>query len=74
MILGLDVDRNRVIEVALLVTDPLLNVISPDFSTVIKQNDEALNGMNDWCKENLKVRKLCQQQSMTYFYSLILRI
>lgn len=54
LLLGLDIDKNRVIQVALLVTDPLLNVISPDFSTVIRQNDEILNGMNDWCKENLK--------------------
>lgn len=35
-------------------TDSKLNVISPDFCTVIHQNDEALNGMDEWCKENLK--------------------
>lgn len=39
---------------ALLVTDAHLNVISKDFSTVIKQSDEVLENMNDWCKENLK--------------------
>lgn len=38
----------------MLVTDANLNVISPDFNTVINQSDEILDGMNDWCKENLK--------------------
>lgn len=54
IILGLDVDKNRVLQVAMLVTDSDLNIISPDFCTVIKQNDEVLENMNDWCKENLK--------------------
>jgi oligoribonuclease len=43
-----------VIQVAMLVTDSNLNVISTDFNTVIKQSDHVLDGMNDWCKENLK--------------------
>lgn len=45
---------NRVLQVAMLVTDANLNVISTDFNTVIKQSDPVLDGMNDWCKENLK--------------------
>lgn len=79
MLLGLDVDKNRVIQVALLVTDAQLNVISPDFVTVINQNDEILNGMNDWCKENLadlagasresKVSELQAEQMMLDFVS-----
>lgn len=54
IVLGLDVNVNRVIQVAMLVTDANLNVISTDFNMVIKQDDEVLNGMNDWCKLNLK--------------------
>src|SRR5690349_19230087 len=38
----------------MLVTDSQLNIISTDFNTVINQSDEVLEGMNDWCKENLK--------------------
>lgn len=53
-ILGLDVNANRVIQVAMLVTDAKLNVISPEFCTVINQSDQILDNMNDWCKENLK--------------------
>jgi oligoribonuclease len=50
----LDVDNNKVLQVAMLVTDEQLNVISTDFNTVINQNEQVLDGMNDWCKENLK--------------------
>lgn len=52
--LGLDINVNKVLQVAMLVTDSNLNVISTEFNTVIKQSDDDLNGMNDWCKENLK--------------------
>lgn len=51
---GLEVEKCKVLQVAILVTDAKLNIISPEFCTVIHQNDEVLNGMNDWCKENLK--------------------
>lgn len=54
MILGLDVDKNRVIQVAMLVTDANLNIISTDFNKVIHQSDDVIDNMNDWCKENLK--------------------
>lgn len=47
-------DVNRVIQVAMLVTDQNLNVISTDFNTVIKQSDDVIDNMNDWCKENLR--------------------
>lgn len=47
-------DKNRVIQVAMLVTDSKLNIVSSDFNTVIKQDDKVLDDMNDWCKENLK--------------------
>lgn len=54
-VLGLNLDKDRVIQVAMLVTDSHLNVISPNsIATVIKQDDEVLNNMNEWCKENLK--------------------
>ena len=38
----------------MLVTDEKLNVISGEFCEVIHQNEETLDNMNDWCKENLK--------------------
>lgn len=51
---GLNVDKNRVLQAAMLVTDSNLNVISPEFSTVIKQSSEEIDDMDPWCKENLK--------------------
>lgn len=62
-LLGLDVDSNRVIQVAMLVTDQDLNIVSPEFNTVIKQSDEILDNMNDWCKENLKDLAVASKQS-----------
>jgi oligoribonuclease len=52
--LGLDPRKDRVLQVAMLVTDANLNVISSEFNEVIKQSEHVIVGMNDWCKENLK--------------------
>lgn len=54
MFVGLDVDTKKVLQVAMLVTDSNLKIISPAFVDVIKQSPEAIDDMNDWCKENLK--------------------
>jgi oligoribonuclease len=54
ILVGLDVDVNRVIQVAMLVSDANLNVISTDFNTVIHQSDEVIDNMNDWCKLNMQ--------------------
>ncbi|XP_011165727.1 probable oligoribonuclease [Solenopsis invicta] len=49
---GLDVDKDHILEIACLVTDKNLNVISEDLNIVIHQSDIILENMNDWCKEN----------------------
>lgn len=51
---GLDINVNRVMQVAMLVTDANLNVISTDFNTMIHQSDEAIENMNEWCKQNMQ--------------------
>lgn len=56
-------DKNRVLQVAMLVTDANLNVISKDFNTVIYQSDQVLDDMNEWCKENLKSLAVESQKS-----------
>lgn len=52
---GLDFQKDRVIQVAMLVTDSHLNLI-PDqqLNFVIQQPAEVIGNMSDWCKENLK--------------------
>lgn len=49
---GLDPDRERIIEVAVLVTDSELNVIEEGPSLVIHQPDALLEGMDAWNKEH----------------------
>jgi len=47
---GLDPDRDRVIEIAAIVTDPNLNVLAEGPVFVIHQPDEVLDGMDAWNK------------------------
>ena len=49
----------------MLVTDEKLNIISDDFDIIIKQDDEILNGSNDWVKENLKDLTEASKKSST---------
>lgn len=48
---GLDINNDHIIEMACLITDKDLNVIAEGPDLVIKQSDELLDGMNDWCKK-----------------------
>lgn len=47
---GLDPDKDRVIEVAAIVTDPQLNVLAEGPVFVIHQPGEVLDGMDAWNK------------------------
>ena len=47
---GLQPDRDRIIEIALLVTDSQLNVLAEGPLIVIHQSDEALEAMDSWNK------------------------
>lgn len=47
---GLEPDTDRIIEVAVIVTDMHLNVLAEGPVLVIHQSDEVLNGMDAWNK------------------------
>ena len=47
---GLEPDSDRIIEVAVIVTDMHLNVLAEGPVLVIHQSDEVLNGMDAWNK------------------------
>jgi oligoribonuclease len=47
---GLDPDNDRIIEVAVVVTDPQLNVIAEGPVFAIHQSDETLDKMDNWNK------------------------
>ena len=45
---GLDPDRDRIIEIATVVTDAQLNIIAEGPVLAVHQSDEVLNGMDEW--------------------------
>src|SRR5947209_8193135 len=45
---GLNTDRDRIIEIATLVTDPELNVLAEGPVIAIHQSDDILEKMDDW--------------------------
>jgi oligoribonuclease len=47
---GLNPDTDRIIEVAVIVTDPQLNVLAEGPVFAIHQSDEVLDGMDNWNK------------------------
>lgn len=47
---GLNPESDRIIEVAMIVTDSQLNVVAESPVLVIHQPDEVLDGMDDWNK------------------------
>lgn len=48
---GLEPDRDRVIEIAVIVTDAQLNVVAEGPVLVVHQPDAVLDGMDDWNKK-----------------------
>ncbi|XP_012241549.1 oligoribonuclease isoform X2 [Bombus impatiens] len=46
---GLDVNTSQILEIACLITNKDLKVVSKDLNVIIHQPDEILNNMNDWC-------------------------
>ena len=59
----MDVERCRVIETSMVVTDQNLSIISPEFNIVINQTDDTLNNMDEWCMKNLKELATASKQS-----------
>jgi len=45
---GLDPDRDRIIEIAFVVTDTALNIVAEAPVWVVHQSDAVLDGMDDW--------------------------
>ena len=47
---GLDPDRDKIIEIAMVVTDSQLNTVAESPVLVVHQSDSALEAMDDWNK------------------------
>ncbi|KAN0004702.1 hypothetical protein ACTFIU_001940 [Dictyostelium citrinum] len=49
---GLDISKDVILEMAIVITDAELNVIEKGPNLVIHRSDEVLKNMNDWCIEH----------------------
>ncbi len=49
---GLDISKDKILEIAVVVTDKDLNILDRGFDLVVKQKDKDLENMNDWCKQH----------------------
>ncbi|NUP73542.1 MAG: oligoribonuclease [Sinomonas sp.] len=58
---GLDIARDALIEVAVLVTDSELNILGDGVDVVIRPPEEALTGMNDFVREMHTTSKLLDE-------------
>ncbi|XP_052872692.1 oligoribonuclease, mitochondrial [Anopheles cruzii] len=47
---GLDITRDRILEIACIITDNDLNVVAKGPNFVLHQPESVLEKMNDWCK------------------------
>ncbi len=48
---GLDPEKERIIEIATIMTDKNLNILAEGPVLAVHQSDELLNKMNDWCQK-----------------------
>jgi len=46
---GLDPEKDRIIEIATIVTDADLNILAEGPVLAVHQSDELLDGMDEWC-------------------------
>lgn len=47
---GLNVRKDRIMEIACIITDNNLNVLAENPTIVVHQPDSLLETMDDWCK------------------------
>lgn len=58
---GLDVERDRLLEIALMLTDHNLKPIDKLDSIYIATPDSVLNTMSDWCREHFSQNGLTEE-------------
>ena len=49
---GLDVERDRILEIAVIVTDQKLRILAEGPGSAGQQSEEVLGGMDDWNREH----------------------
>ena len=70
---GLEPSKDKILEIATIVTDDNLNIIAEGPNLIIHQSDEVLEGMTEWCQvqhkksgliEAVRASKICEEQAM----------
>lgn len=51
---GLDIEKDHILEIACLITDSSLRIISGELHIVIHQSNTILQNMDEWCKKHHK--------------------
>lgn len=65
---GLEVERDRLLEIAVILTDSNLNEVEELGPLYIQTEQAVLDDMNDWCKKNHKksgLSKACLESDLT---------
>lgn len=53
---GLNINEDKIMEIACLITDSNLNIVAEGPDIIIHQPESILNNMNEWCiKQHQKV-------------------
>lgn len=77
---GLDVEKDKIIEMACIITDSELNILAEGPHLIVNQPNELLDGMSEWCVEHhgksgltqaVKDSKISQQQAEYEFLSFV---
>ncbi|MGY6772730.1 oligoribonuclease [Gallibacterium genomosp. 1] len=58
---GLDPNKDRIIEIATIITDKNLNILAEGPVLAIKQDDKVLAGMNEWCQKTHNANGLIER-------------
>lgn len=71
---GLNVDKDRIMEIACVITDSELNVVATQPEIIINQPAQILEQMDEWCtKQHGAVSSHQSQSSFCFSTTLIFR-
>ncbi|XP_050584939.1 oligoribonuclease-like isoform X1 [Bombus affinis] len=62
---GTDVNTSQILEIACLITNKDLKVVSEDLNIIIHQPDEILNNMNYWCMATHQKTELINESRLS---------
>ncbi|XP_072342762.1 small fragment nuclease [Scyliorhinus torazame] len=57
---GLDIEKDKIIEMACIITDSDLNILAEGPHLIVNQPNELLDGMSEWCTEHHGMSGLTQ--------------